>query len=439
MRKNLVDWLSKRKHLSMERRVLGNVHARCGAGEKLEITSNTYLSLFNKSHAAAYAAISMQTAYLKANFPHEFAVGLLTSVMDDSDKLMKYISSFRQIGINVLPPDVTKSEYGFSIEGENEDIRFGLFAVKGVGKDTAKKIPEERKNGQYEGFEDFVSRHIDFNKTAFENLAKCGAFSSFGYNRHTLCENIPELIKSIKKDKELRDENQLTLFDFGIENVKLSYNMKEYDEYDFLEQCRNEKDATGMYISGHPASYIEKVAKSNGSVDICDIISEDSLYKTNDVVSIGAVITSISRKTTKNGTPMLILQAEDVTGSISILMFEKTIQQYASELKEDGLVFITGRVRGEGEDSSIILNSIHQLHDKPVVLWIGTEDESLSNLRKTAKAFQSEVGGFGDLLYIASKKSRKLERLGEISVSENTIVKARIKFNPENVIVKNLN
>lgn len=394
---------------------------------------------FNKSHAAAYAAISMQTAYLKANFPHEFAVGLLTSVMDDSDKLMKYISSFRQIGINVLPPDVTKSEYGFSIEGKNEDIRFGLFAVKGVGKETAKKIPEERKKGQYKDFEDFVSRHIDFNKTAFENLAKCGAFSSFGYNRRTLCENIPELIKNIKKDNELKDENQLTLFDFGVEEVNLSYDIKEYPEYNFLEQCRNEKDATGMYISGHPTSYIEKIAKSHGSVDIYDIVSEDSLYKTNDVVSIGAVITSISRKITKNGNPMFILQVEDVTGSISILMFEKTIHQYSSELKEDGLVFITGRIRGEGEDSSIIMTSMHQLHDTPVVLWIGTDDASLSNIRKTAKAFQAEVGGFGDLVRIASKKSRKAENIGDISVSEDTIVKARIKFGANNVIVKNLN
>lgn len=376
----------------------------------------------------------MQTAYLKANFPHEFAVGLLTSVMDDSDKLMKYVSSFRQMGINVLPPDVTRSEYGFSIEGDN-DIRFGLFAVKGVGEDVAKKIPKERKEVPYKDFEDFISRHVDFNKTAFENLAKAGALDSFGYTRSTLVENINDLLQSIKKENKNRDENQLTLFDFGIEEAKTVHTVKEFPEYTFLQLCRNEKDATGMYISGHPASYIEEISKEHGAVNVSDLTCEDSLYNHNDVVSIGCVITKIARKTTKNGNPMIILDVEDATGSITIMMFEKTIQKYASELHEDGLVFITGKLRGESEDCSIILNSLHQLHDTPKMLWIGTDEASLLNLKKLCVSFQQQNPGFGDYLYIVSKKTKKGEILGDISVSDELITKARISFGVHNVAV----
>ena len=180
---------------------------------------------FNKSHAAAYAAISMQTAYLKANYPLEFAVGLLTSVMDDSKKLMKYVTSFRQTGVNILPPDVTKSEYGFSIETDddgNESIRFGLFAIKGVGEDVANTIPAERAKQPYKDIDDFVKRHMSFNRKAFENLAKAGAFDAFGHTRQTLVENFDTMLTSIKTQAKNYDENQLTLFDFGLD-VDTSY------------------------------------------------------------------------------------------------------------------------------------------------------------------------------------------------------------------------
>lgn len=389
---------------------------------------------FNKSHAAAYAAITMQTAYLKANYPHEFAVGLLSSVMDNSDKLMKYIVSFKQMGIHVLPPDVTKSEYGFTIEGEN-DIRFGLFAVKGVGVGVAKKIPEERRERPYKGFEDFIERHLDFNKTAFENLAKCGAFDSFGYTRRTLIENLEPLLKSIKKEAKNNDENQLTLFDFGIEGTKTTCEIKEYPEYSFLRTCRNEKDSTGMYISGHPVSFIEEVSKKHGSVNIEDIAREDSVYEHNNKVSICGIITKISRKITKTGKPMAIIQVEDTTDSIAVLMFEQTMQQYFKEIDEDTLVFMTGKIRGYSGDYSLILDTVQVLHEKPKILWIGTNEESLFNLKKKAVQFSNKHHGFGDYLYIASKRTRQKEMIGEISVSDEVLTKAKIAFGVDNVMV----
>ena len=393
---------------------------------------------FNKSHAAAYAAISMQTAYLKVNYPLEFAVGLLTSVMDDSKKLMKYVNSYRAMGVNILPPDVRNSEYGFSIEedkNKNESIRFGLFALKGVGEEIATSIPKERKKRSYEDIEDFVTRHLDFNKKAFESLAKSGALDSFGYTRHTLVENLGDILNNIKKANKNIDKGQLTLFDIGLEKPSNSFCMNELPEYDFLQKCRFEKDATGMYISGHPASEIEEAAKKHGAVDIADILDENSVFENNDKVSIYGVITEITRKVTKNGNPMMILKVEDETESITVMLFDRAIQQYASELHEDGLVFIQGKVRGGGEDSSIMLNKVCEMKETPVILWIATPDTSLINIKKLASDFMRENSGLGDYVYVMSLKTRKPELLGEISVTPEVIQKARIKFGNENIKV----
>lgn len=392
---------------------------------------------FNKSHAAAYAAISMQTAFLKANYPLEFAVGLLTSVMDDSKKLMKYVSSYRAMGINVLPPDVRKSEYGFSIEEESgkDCIRFGLFALKGVGESIARNIPEERAKETYTDIEDFVTRHLEFNKKAFESLAKSGAFDSFGYTRHTLVDNLGDMLNAMKKQNKNIDKDQLTLFDMGLEKPTNSFMMDELPEYDFLEKCKFEKEATGMYVSGHPASEIKDTARRHGAIEIEDILNENSIYENNSKVCIYGVITEIKRKVTKNGNPMMLLTVEDETDSITVMMFERGIQQYASELQEDSLVFVKGKVRGGGEDSSIILDKVYALKETPSVLWIATNDVSLINIKKLAKDFMKENGGIGDYIYVVSLNDRHPECLGEISITPEVIQKARIKFGNGNVKV----
>ena len=391
---------------------------------------------FNKSHAAAYAAVSMQTAYLKANYPLEFAVGLLTSVMDDSDKLMKYVSTYRQGGLKILPPDVNHSLYGFSIEEDEnnkECIRFGLFALKGVGETVAKTIPDDRQTKAYENVEDFIIRHPDINKRALESLAQSGAFDSFGFTRHTLMENIADMLEKARKANKTRDDSQLTLFDFGLEKPETEFCMTEYPEYDFLHLCRYEKDATGMYISGHPASTIAEKAKKNGAVHIEDILNENSEFGNDDTVSIYGVITEITRKVTKKGAPMILMKVEDETGSISVMMFERAIQKYVTELIEDGLIFLTGKVRGGGEDSSIILDTVCKLNDTPSILWIATNDFMLTHLKKQAYDFMKSNPGIGDYLYIASLSSKAVIPLGEISVTEDVIKKARIQFGNNNI------
>lgn len=248
---------------------------------------------FNKSHAAAYAAISLQTAFLKANYPLEFAMGLLTSVMDNSDKLMKYVNAYRLAGTKILPPDVQKSQYGFSIETDEngvECIRFGLFAIKKVGDGIAKSIPAERTAKPYTSLYDFIERHSDANKDVFENLAASGALDSFGYTRHTLIEDIGSMVAAIKKANKSKDENQLTLFDFGLETDKGVYDLPELPELEYLELCRKEKESTGMYVTKHPASCIVDITKKHGAVDIADITREDSLIRKEEVY-IGGYIT----------------------------------------------------------------------------------------------------------------------------------------------------
>lgn len=394
---------------------------------------------FNKSHAAAYAAISLQTAFLKANYPLEFAMGLLTSVMDNSDKLMKYVNAYRLAGTKILPPDVQKSQYGFSIETDEngvECIRFGLFAIKKVGDGIAKSIPAERTAKPYTSLYDFIERHSDANKDVFENLAASGALDLFGYTRHTLIEGIGSMVAAIKKANKSKDENQLTLFDFGLETDKGVYDLPELPELEYLELCRKEKESTGMYVTKHPASCIVDITKKHGAVDIADITREDSLINENEEVYIGGVITGIKKKITRNGNIMMILDVEDTTGHIDVLLFEYGIQKYQSELKEDGLVFIKGKVRGTGENSSLILQTANALKDVSSTLWIGTDDASLNNLRHTAKNFMKNNPGIGDYLRIASKTSKRQEFLGDIAINDELLQKARIQFGSENIIVR---
>ena len=200
----------------------------------------THGILVNKSHAAAYAAISMQTAYLKANYPHEFAAGLLTSVMDDSDKLMKYIGTYRKAGITVLPPDVHFSETSFSLEGEK--LRFGLSAIKGIGEEVAKKIVEENKKEHYKSLPDFITRNPELNKKGFEMLAKAGAMDTFGYNRGTIVTNINSVVSEIRKKKKNSDNSQMNLFDFfGVEEPEVQVEIHECPELEPIIKCRYEK------------------------------------------------------------------------------------------------------------------------------------------------------------------------------------------------------
>lgn len=383
---------------------------------------------FNKSHAACYAAISMETAYLKAHYPHEFAVGLLTSVMDKSDKLTQYINSFRQMGISILPPDVTRSEYGFSIE-DDDKIRFGLCAIKGVSADTAKKIPDKRRNASYKNLEDFITRNIELNKSAFENLAKSGALDAFGYNRHTVVENITELQKKIKEAEKKEDPDQLTLFDLGFigTDAKVVMNITDYPDYSLLEKCRVEKESTGMYISGHPAAAIRDMVLTHGGADIANLTNADT-------ITFGGVVTEMKRTHTKKGAPMMILTVEDTTGSIKVLLFEKT-REYWPDIHEDGLVFITGTLKNDDNNKCIFLETINSLHDIRRKLWIGTKDASLINLEKQVNAFIKDNPGVGDEVIIASKMTKVRKSIGEICISDTLLAKARSFFGTKNVAV----
>lgn len=378
----------------------------------------------------------MQTAYLKANYPLEFAVGLLTSVSDDSDKLMKYVTEYRKSGINVLPPNVNKSQRGFSIErvdGNIDCLRFGLSAVKGIGESAADSIVKEAASSKYRDAESFVERNLYLNESVFKGLIKAGAMDDFGYSRRALLENIPDIIKFARKEQKSKDINQLTLFDFGIENTASVYHIDNEEEYPFLKLCKLEKEATGMYLSGHPASAIEDLAKKNGAIDIEEIKTEETTVKHNEHVSIFGVVLEITRKMTRNGKPMMILNVEDATGSISVFVFDKELAKYAKELQEDSLIFIKGTAREPGEDCAVILDSVCELKDEPSILWLATNDESLINIEKLALSFKNENPGIGDNLYICSKTSRKLKNLGEISVNAEVIKKAHILFGAENV------
>lgn len=379
---------------------------------------------FNKSHAAAYAAISMQTAYLKANYPLEFAAGLFTSVMDKPDKLSNYVSAYRNMGVTILPPDVNKSEYGFSIEGNA--IRFGLRALKGVGEDVSKRISENKE--PYKDMDDFIRRNISTNKTVFTNLIKAGALDCFGYNRHTLLSNFAHIISVVRNEIKNKDENQMTLFDFGIPEAKPSYDIEKEKEYPFLQLCRMEKEASGMYISGHPATELKKILK--------DMIVNISDLKDITECRFGGVVTSITNKNTRNEKPMKILNVEDTSGSITVFMFSNVIEKYGLDLCEDMFVYVEGTLKGDDEDPIVFADKVVVIKDKPQVLWLITDEPSLNNLYKLALDFQEQNECIGDYLYIASRTSKQGKALGHINITRNVLSRAIAQFGSQNVVVK---
>ena len=383
---------------------------------------------FNKSHAAAYAAISLETAYLKAHFPLEFAAGLLTSEIDDSDKLMKYIGSFKNNGVSVLPPDVQKSEVAFSIEEGN--IRFGLLAVKSVGTDVAEKIVKERKKGGFKSFQDFLERTYDFiSSDAVEKLAYSGALDFSKLSRRAMAEQAKPALAAVKKAMKKIDKEQMSIFDFLSipEEHQSDYGIQNLPEYPKGLLFAHEKEATGIYLSGHPMQPYRKYLS---------LIATDSKYVAEkahegDIVNIAGVLTDFSWKVTKTGKQMLIINLEDEQGMFDVLYFPKEYEQQPALVIGD-VLFVGGKVTASG---SIVAKDFRDLSiNPPKQLWFATNARSTFTLEKQVRNFAQRVGGVGDVIYVCSKTTRNRHPLSiTIDANDNTVLRAKGEFHAENV------
>jgi DNA polymerase-3 subunit alpha len=324
---------------------------------------------FNKAHAAAYAVVSYQTAYLKANYPQEYMGALLSSVLDDVGKIAEYSAECKAMGISVLPPDVNHSENGFVSEGKN--IRFGLTAVKNVGdKFISDLVAEREKNGPFKSFYDFCTRmsQSDFNRRAAEGLIKCGACDCFGLHRSQMLEMFESVMRSIAAEKSRTLEGQMGLFG-PVDEVAVEPKAPDIPEFSRDELLAMEKEVAGMYLTGHPLDAYVKTMSEAGAVRIREILG-DYDYEGDEQsesiateawdgreVIIGGIVTSVKTKTTKSGQMMAFAAIEDLSGSIEALVFPTVITACGGYIHKDGMIFMQGRVSvREGEEPKIICN-----------------------------------------------------------------------------------
>jgi len=319
---------------------------------------------FNKSHSTAYAIISYQTAYLKANYPVEFMAALLTSEKDNRDKIIKYISCCKDMGINVLPPDINESQSDFSVSGEH--IRFGLAAVKNVGSGAVESIIDVRKNeGSFSTFDDFSNRvdHRKINKRMIESLIKCGAFDSLSYKRKYLMENYEGIVDTAHRRQKERSSGQTSLFDQlesdNSQNFESAnhYAIPDATEWDHQELLGYEKETLGFYITGHPLlKYADKLSNL-ANVDTTSINDK----KDRDVVIFGGVVSNIHEVTTKKKDVMAYITIEDLKGSVTVIFFADIYKKAFGLLHSEEPVLIKGTIDAGEEGVKVIASELSAL------------------------------------------------------------------------------
>ena len=335
---------------------------------------------FNKSHAAAYAVVSYQTAYLKYYYPVEFMAALMTSVVEMPNKVAEYISVCRQMGIRILPPDINHGVYGFSVD--NGSIRYALSAIKSIGRPVIEGIVREREeHGEYTSLKTFIERNIDqINKRVVENLIKAGALDCLEGNRNQKMTVYTQIIDSINQDKKHTMAGQLSLFDIAPEEDKKEFEirMPQAAEYPKETILTFEKEVLGIYLSGHPLERYRNMMEKMISAKTSDFQPDDEtgipeVYD-NQKVIVGGMITDKTIKYTKNNKVMAFLTVEDLVGTVEVVVFPRDYEKCQMFLNEDARLFIQGRVSAEDDKASkLILEKVRLLMICQRELWLQFE------------------------------------------------------------------
>ncbi len=318
---------------------------------------------FNKSHAVCYAIIGFQTAFLKCYYPTEFMAALLTSVGDFNNKVVEYITECKAMNIKLLPPDINESRSNFSVSGNN--IRFGLSAVKSIGKNIVERIIKERdKNGPFKSLSEFAKRldGNDLNKRNVENMIKCGMFDSLGAKRSQYMQVYQQILSGVSHNKRNTMTGQVSMFDMMDENIEEIDELPDIDEFDKKDLLAFEKDVLGIYISGHPLEALESQLKEHTTTDSLKLLNNEVADGT--IVTIGGIITDKKIKITKSMKTMMFMKIEDLYGDVEVLLFPTVYEKYSEQLYFESVYLITGRVNArENEIPKIICDKIERLSD----------------------------------------------------------------------------
>ena len=375
---------------------------------------------FNKSHAAAYAVVAYQTAFLKFYYPKEFMAALMTSVMDNTTKVSEYILACRNMGIPILPPDINEGYSGFSVSGNG--IRYGLSAIKSVGRAVVDVIIAERENGGlFKSLDDFVSRmsNKEVNKRTLESFIKSGALDTLPGTRKQKLIVSGDLLESKAREKKTVMEGQLSFFDLAPEEEKDNFqitfpNVGEYDKQTLLAF---EKETIGIYVSGHPMEEYRELWEKNVTAKTSDfVVDEDgkTVVEDNSNVVIGGMITSKKVKTTKTNQLMAFITIEDLVGTVEVLVFPKIYEKNRPSFTEENKVFVRGRASiGDDPVGKLICEEVIPFTDIPNELWLQFENQAFyeSHIDDVMAALRDSDGKDRVIMYL--KEERKMRRLSE--------------------------
>lgn len=466
--------MSKKKHKVIDAERLAFVHGDpdrgiCGAlanGVSEDIANSIYDEIldfasyaFNKAHAVAYAIVAYRTAYMKYHYPRQYMAALLTSVLDSSTSVSQYIAACRDMGIRLLPPDVNESGPYFVVVGDN--IRFGLAAVKGIGRGFIKELVKEREdNGYFTAFDEFCRRMYgkDMNRRALESLIRCGAFDSLGYKRRALLNVFDSVIDGINSENSRNVSGQMDLFGGGEDETgvsPLTLRLPDVEEFSRQELMQMEKETTGLYLSGHPMDDYRRIVEGIGAVPMGSIMEdfarEDGARTFADgmFVTVAGVIESAKTRTTKNNTLMSTIRLEDDTGSMELMAFARALDAGGQYVRENSAVIIRGRISLRDEkDPQIMVDTIRPINDagSPSAprsraagaapgqkLWVKIPSENDGRIERIKLILTMFPGAQQLIIYCEQEK----KRIGaNCIIHEALIAELKELLGEENVVVK---
>ena len=376
---------------------------------------------FNKSHAAAYAVVSYQTAWLKYYYPVEFMAALMTSVIDNPGKVSEYIYSCRQMGIKILPPDINKGEGSFSVDGGN--IRYGLAAIKSIGKPVIESIIQERKNGgEFSNLKDFIERLSgkEVNKRTIESFIKSGAFDSLGGTRKQFMVVYVQILDQVNRERKYSMTGQLSLFDIVSDDQKSEFDipLPDVGEYEKETKLAFEKEVLGVYLSGHPLEDYEEKWKKNISRTTLDFQIDDETGRTkvHDGAKeiVGGMITNKTIKYTKTNKVMAFITLEDLVGSVEVVIFPRDFEKNQMYLNEEAKVFIKGRVSEEDDaPSKLICEQVIPFEQTKKELWLQYPDKATYLQQEGMLQDILKVSEGMDEVIIYCRKEKAVKRLAK--------------------------
>ena len=407
---------------------------------------------FNKAHAVCYAVVAYQTAYLKCHYPRQYMAALMTSVLDSAAKISTYIAECKDMGIAVLPPDINHSVDNFSVEGES--IRFGLGAVKNVGRGLIRSMVAKRQEGgPFRSLEDFIQRmgEGELNKRAVENFIKCGAMDCFGYHRSELLAVYDSMMDSIASSRKKNLDGQMGMFAMlQDDEPSVQIPIPKLQELKKADLMLMEKETTGIYLSGHPMDDYRHLLKNTRVVSIARLSEEGGRFQDDQIVSVAGVVQSVKMKTTRNNSMMAYITLEDDTAAMELIAFSNVLKEYGNYLGENMPVVIVGRLSlRDDKEPQIVINRARPMSDyaqaqpaeditqaaqKPVgTLYLRLPSEEGTLFTKIRGILNMFPGQSQAVVYFADTKVRKgtkcdldvrmLRELESVLGSENVVVK----------------